>query len=117
MPLEPGQTHSVSLTVTDADTAGAFRSGEVPVLASPRLLALCEQATTELTIGELDPGQTTVGMRVQFDHVAPSAVGRTVTATAELQKIEGRRLTFSVEARDGEQALGCLLYTSDAADD
>lgn len=88
------------MTVTEADTAAALGSGSVDVLGTPRLVALCEHATCRATEGLLARGETTVGMRVQFDHLAPTAVGSTVTAEAVLEKIEGRRLTFTVSASD-----------------
>jgi predicted thioesterase len=88
----------VSLDVRDADTSVALRSGEVPVLGTPRLIAL--EASLEAIAGQVPEGHTTVGMRVQLDHLAPTAVGYTVTAEARLDKIEGRRLTFAVSASD-----------------
>lgn len=88
-------------TVGDADTAIALGSGDVAVLATPRLLAWCEAATVAAVASGLDPGTTTVGMRVQIDHLAPTPVGRVITAAAELEKVEGRRLTFAVTAHDG----------------
>jgi predicted thioesterase len=91
---------SVAIDVEDGDTAVALRSGEVPVLATPRLIALCEEASLRAIAGQVPEGHTTVGMRVQLDHLAPTAVGTRVTAEARLEKIEGRRLTFSVSASD-----------------
>jgi len=88
------------MVVSDADTARAHRSGSVDVLATPRLVALCEEAAMEAIEGELDEGSTSVGMRVQFDHLAPTMVGCPVTAEATLEKIAGRRLTFTVSASD-----------------
>jgi fluoroacetyl-CoA thioesterase len=89
-----------SMVVTDQDTAIAMRSGSVPVLATPRIVALCEQATCAALEGHLADGTTTVGMRVQVDHLQPTLVGGTVEAEAVLEKIEGRRLTFMVSASD-----------------
>jgi fluoroacetyl-CoA thioesterase len=100
MPLQPGLAASVLLDVCDDDTAVALHSGEVPVLATPRLIALCEEASLQAIAGQVPEGHTTVGMRVQLDHLAPTAVGCSVTADARLDKIEGRRLTFSVSASD-----------------
>jgi len=100
VPLQPGLAASIALAVRDADTAQALRSGEVPVLATPRLIALCEEASLAAIDGQVPEGHTTVGMRVQLDHLAPTAVGHTVKAEARLDKIEGRRLTFSVSASD-----------------
>ena len=86
--------------MTDADTAIALRSGDVPVLATPRLIALCEEATVAALAESLPAGCTTVGMRVQLDHLQPTCVGGEVLAEAVLEKIEGRRLTFTVSASD-----------------
>jgi predicted thioesterase len=88
----------LELTVTDADTAEWFRSGNVPVLATPRLIALCEEASCRATDGHLTKAQTSVATRVQFDHLAPVAVGKVILAEATLVKVEGRRLTFTVSA-------------------
>ena len=90
----------MSAEVSEADTAVALGSGAVPVLATPRLIALCEQATCAALEGHLEPGLTSVGWRVQFDHSKPTAVGGKVTVEATLERMEGRRLTFAVSARD-----------------
>ena len=100
VPLQPGLAATVALDVGDDDLAVAFRSGDVAVLATPRLIALCEEATMAAVAGQVPAGHTTVGMRVQLDHLAPTAVGHRVKADARLDKIEGRRLTFSVSASD-----------------
>ena len=100
MPVEPGLTAEVELIVGDADTALAMRSGEVPVLATPRVIALCEQASMAAVEGRLAAGETTVGHAVQLDHVAPTRVGGRVRAEATLQKVAGRRLTFTVTVTD-----------------
>ncbi len=88
------------LTVSDEDTAVALKSGAVPVLGTPRVVALAEEATCAAVRDDLDPEQTTVGMRVQLDHLAPSGVGARVRAEATLERIEGRRLVFTVSVSD-----------------
>lgn len=98
--VRTGLSAVVDLTVTEADTALAMRSGEVPVLATPRILALVEEATLRALDGRLDPGTSTVGMRVQLEHISPTPVGAVVRAEANLEKVEGRRLRFQVSARD-----------------
>ena len=100
MPVEPGLTGEVELTVGEDDTAVALRSGEVPVLATPRLVALVEEASVLAIEGRLADGETTVGHTIQLDHVAPTRVGGRVRAEATLQKIAGRRLTFNVSVSD-----------------
>jgi fluoroacetyl-CoA thioesterase len=98
----PGLTARVELTVTDADTAQALGSGDVPVLGTPRVLALAEAATVVATSRQMPGGVTTVGTRAEVEHRAPTPVGRLVTATATLAKVDGRRLLFEVEIRDGD---------------
>ncbi|CAN5579933.1 hypothetical protein BH20ACT2_BH20ACT2_09470 [soil metagenome] len=100
MPLEPGLCAAIVLDVAEADTAVAMRSGEVPVLATPRVVALCEEASVRALVDRLGPGETSVGMRVQLDHLAPTAVGGAVTAEATLERFEGRRLVFTVSVND-----------------
>jgi predicted thioesterase len=97
-----GASAQLELTVTDADTAQAVGSGDVPVLATPRVLALAEAATVRALARHLATGTTTVGSRVELEHVAPTAVGRTVVAQARLATVDGRRLTFEVGVRDGD---------------
>ncbi len=98
----PGLRGRASHTVTDADTAIALHSGEVPVLGTPRLVALMEEASVAALDGSLGEGETSVGMRVHVDHVAPTAPGVGVTADAVLEGVEGRRLTFGATATVGD---------------
>ena len=100
MPLGPGLHGSAKLIVAADDTALAMRSGDVPVLATPRMIALCEEAAIAAVAEHVPAGQTTVGMRVQVDHLAPTSVGTQVAAEATLEKVEGRRLTFTVTVND-----------------
>jgi fluoroacetyl-CoA thioesterase len=99
---------SAALTVREDDTALALGSGDVPVLATPRVVLLAERATVQATEGHIPGDRTTVGYRVQLDHLAPVPVGDEVLAEAVLESIEGRRLTFrvSVKHRDGLVAAG-----------
>jgi fluoroacetyl-CoA thioesterase len=98
----PGTNARVELTVTDADTAQSLGSGDVPVLGTPRVLALAEAATVAATARQMPGGITTVGTRAEVVHSAPTPVGRTVTALATLAKVDGRKLLFEVVVRDGE---------------
>jgi fluoroacetyl-CoA thioesterase len=100
VPPRLGLTGTVEIDVTDDCTAIALGSGDVPVLATPQVVALAEQAAIRAVDGSLSDGETTVGMRVQIDHLAPTAVGHRVRASAKLKKIEGRRLVFKVAVRD-----------------
>ncbi len=100
MPLSPGLAGTAELKVSDGDTALALRSGDVPVLGTPRVVALAEEATLAALDGALAKGETTVGMRIQLDHLSPCIVGSRVTADATLERVDGRRLVFSVAVKD-----------------
>jgi len=95
-----GLTGEARLVVGAADTARALGSGDVDVLGTPRLVALFEQATCNALSGVLEPGQSTVGMRVQVDHLQPTPIGAQIVVEASLDKIEGRRITFTATASD-----------------
>ncbi|RLP87026.1 MULTISPECIES: thioesterase family protein [unclassified Micromonospora] len=101
----PGLTAQVELTVTDADTAQAVGSGDVPVLGTPRVLALAEAATVAATATTMPSGSTTVGTRVELEHLAPTVVGRTVRAQALLAAVDGRRLSFEVTVTEGDETV------------
>jgi len=98
--LQVGLSAQVELSVTAAMTAASIGSGDVEVLATPHVAALCEQATVEALRRHLAPGQTSVGFRVELTHLVPVRVGRTVLASAALERIEGKRLTFNVNVTD-----------------
>ena len=95
MKLTAGLKGEARLVVGDADTARALGSGAVEVLGTPRLVALLEEATIDAVDRFLDAGSTTVGMRVQVDHLHPTPVGAEVLAEAYLDKIDGRRITVT----------------------
>lgn len=82
------------------DTAIRVGSGDVPVLGTPRLLSFAEGATVKAVQQYLDPGQTSVGTKVELEHLAPSPVGMHVEISAELTEVDGRRLVFSIRAVD-----------------
>jgi predicted thioesterase len=111
MALTPGLEAAFCHTVTEADTAVAVGSGEVPVLATPRVLALAERATVAAVAAALEAGATTVGTRVELDHLAPSPVGAEVTVRAVLARVEGRRLVFAVRLLDGDREMARGLVT------
>lgn len=90
-----GLRASVSAEVTEADTAAALGSGEVPVLGTPRLLALAEAACVAAIAGRLAAGQTTVGTAVWLEHRRPTPVGVSVDVEAELIEVVGRKLRYN----------------------
>ncbi len=102
------ETASVTHIVSEADTAMAFGSGDLPVLGTPVVLAWCEEATCAAL--ELTPDQTSVGTRVDLEHLAASPVGTEVTATATVIHTDGRLVRFQVAALD---AAGTLLASGE----
>ena len=100
VPVKPGLSAEVELLVSDEDTAIAFKSGSVAVLSTPRVIALCEQAAINAVEMELDPDATTVSMKVQLDHLAPTGIGNKVCAEATVEKVSGRRIIFTVSVND-----------------
>src|SRR5574344_1584547 len=100
--MEIGLTHTSKMTVTDDVTAIKIGSGDMPVLATPAMMALMENAAM-LAVKEMIPeGRTTVGGHIESSHLKPTPVGSEVEATATLEKIDGRKLFFKVEAREGD---------------
>jgi len=86
--------------VLEVDTAVAVGSGSVAVLATPRLLGWCEAVTLAALEPALRPGWTSVGVRVELDHLAPSAVGARVTVEAVVTAADDRRVEFDLTATD-----------------
>ena len=109
--IETGLRGVAKLMVSASDTAKALGSGTVDVLGSPRLIALCEEACQNAMTDHLEPGTTTVGMRVQFDHLHPTPVGAEVFAEAVLKKVDGRRLRFEVSATDAGGLVAAGKFT------
>jgi fluoroacetyl-CoA thioesterase len=99
MAVAPGLRSFVGITVADTDTATAMGSGDVPVLGTPRLLALAEAATVAAIRPRLKPGQTSVGTSAVMEHKRPSPIGAEVVVEAELTEVDDRRLVFSFRAR------------------
>ena len=96
--VTPGISAVREFTVTEDDTATALGSGDVPVLATPRLVAWLEAATVACLDDVLDDDATSVGTRVEVDHVVASPVGAHVTAAVSVVEVEGRRVVLEVAA-------------------
>jgi fluoroacetyl-CoA thioesterase len=111
MHVEVGVRATVTAIVTERDTAIALGSGDVAVLGTPRVVALCEEACVAALVGHLAPGQTSVGVKVQLDHLQPTAVGGAVSAEAVLERSEGRRLMFHVKVDDHRGMIATGLVT------
>lgn len=104
--LQPGLKGDANAAVTDQNTAVAYGSGGVRVFATPAMIGLMEKAALSSVDPLLEEGQTTVGMKVNVEHLAATPIGMTVIARSELLEVEGRKLTFKVEAHDGVDLVG-----------
>ena len=104
--IAPGLVGEASLIVEETHTAKHLGSGGVEVLATPVMIALMEDAARSSVDSELDQGQLSVGVNLNVSHLAATPVGMRVTARSELLAVEGRRLTFKVEAYDEREKIG-----------
>ncbi|NOX22024.1 MAG: thioesterase [Actinobacteria bacterium] len=91
-----GAWAEVTTTVSETDTAIHFGSGDVAVLATPRVVALVEEAACNAIRTSMEEGRTTVGTRIELDHLLPSPVGSQVIARAEVVSVDGHWIEFAV---------------------
>ena len=104
--LQEGLTHTSQLTVSEAVTAIEMGSGDLPVLATPAMMALMENAAMLAVAPHLPEGSTTVGGHISASHIKPTPIGETVTATATVTKVDGKKIEFEVKAQWGDILLG-----------
>jgi fluoroacetyl-CoA thioesterase len=104
--LLPGLSAELEHVVTEADIASRWGSGLVPVFSTPALVGLMESAAVRALEGQLQPGQTSVGARIDVRHLAATPVGMKVRAKAELTAMDGRKLTFKIQAWDEVELIG-----------
>ena len=100
MEITPGLVGEIEIVVEPRDTADAMGNAGVHVLATPRLVALCEDAAITAVRACLHPGAGTVGTRIDVRHLAATPVGMRVRARAVVREVEGRRLLYDIEAHD-----------------
>ncbi|MCI8300981.1 MAG: thioesterase family protein [Lachnospiraceae bacterium] len=108
--LEAGIKGLEEMTVTPDDTAQVYKSGTLQVLATPRLAALMEETAWKSVAQALEPGKGTVGTRLELDHLAPTPVGMKVQCESVLEKAEGRKLVFSITAKDEKGEIGTAKH-------
>ncbi|MBQ6079616.1 MAG: thioesterase family protein [Muribaculaceae bacterium] len=104
--ITTGLRHTSRLLVTEGDTAIARGSGNLPVLATPAMMALMENAAMLAVANYLPEGCTTVGGQICATHLKPTPVGETVTATATVTRVDGKKIEFRVEAYCYDTLLG-----------
>lgn len=100
--LKPGLSHTSFLDVTADKLALSLGSGDLPVLATPAMMALMENAAMKAVAAHLPEGSTTVGSEISSTHLRPTVLGGKVSATALLVAVDGRRLDFAVQAQDAD---------------
>ena len=104
--MKIGTTHTSTLVVEERHLACNVGSGDLRVLATPMMMALMENAAMLCVADGLEEGCTTVGGHIASSHIKPTGIGHTVTATATLTAVEGRKLTFNVTAADEDGTIG-----------
>ena len=100
------KTHTSTIVVEEKHLACTVGSGDLPVLATPMMVALMENAAMLCVQDELEDGESTVGSHISVSHVKPTPLGKSVSATATLLSREGRKLTFHVVAYDEQSLIG-----------
>ena len=101
-----GTKHEVKITVTKDVTAASMHSGSLEVFSTPYMIALMEQAASELCNKFVPEGISTVGTALNIQHLAATAVGVEVRAVATLLDFDGRKASFEVEAYDNAGLIG-----------
>lgn len=104
--LETGLSHTSRMKVDETVTARALRSGDMDVAGTPAMIALMENAAMLAVAPALPEDYTTVGGHIESSHLRPTHLGGEIEATAVLTKIEGKKLYFDVEAREGNTVVG-----------
>jgi predicted thioesterase len=104
--IAPGLQGTVELVVGEEHTAPSIGSGKVRVLATPVMINLIEAAALKAIEHLLQPGYQSLGIHLDVHHVAATPVGMRARAIAEVMKVDGRRVTFKVEARDEKDLIG-----------
>lgn len=104
--METGKKYESLLTVEERHLACNVGSGDLPVLATPIMLALMENAAMMCVADEVGEGSTTVGGHISSSHLRPTGLGREIKAQAELIQVNGRKLTFKVQAFDENGLIG-----------
>jgi predicted thioesterase len=104
--LEAGKTFVIEKEVTGLDTAKVFGSGELEVFATPKMIALMEEASYKCVADGLDAGCSTVGTYLDVKHLAATPVGMKVKVESTLDAVDGRKLVFIVKAYDESGLIG-----------
>jgi fluoroacetyl-CoA thioesterase len=104
--IEPGLQGHCQRVVTEELTLAHINPEWPAVFSTPAMIGMMEFASSRAVQAVLPPGSMTVGVRIEVDHIKAAPAGVTVIAVSKLVEIDGRRLTFEVEARSGSDVLG-----------
>lgn len=103
--LTINQKQSFDVVISEQHSAITVGSGDLPVLGTPAMIALMEQASVRLVAPHLEEGTSTVGIHLSVEHLKATPMGAKITVSAELTAIEGRKLTFALHAEDEKGAV------------
>ena len=109
--MEVGLKYESTVVVSPSNTAVTLGSGDMDVFATPAMVALMENAAMLAVAAHLPEGSATVGTQMNTSHIKASPLGATITASAELTEVEGRKLTFAVKAWDEKGTIGEGIHT------
>lgn len=104
--LKPGTVGTAEWTVLPSMTADNCGSGLLPVFSTPMLVALMEAAACDAMLSALQAGETSVGVRIDVEHLAASPIGVSVRAEAKVTSADGRRISFEINAFEGDKLIG-----------
>ncbi len=110
MSLDKGLSFTQEITVEENNTAIAHGSGKLPVFATPAMVAFMENTAVKCIENDLDKGLDTVGIQINTKHIKATKVGKKVTCTAKLTEVDGKKLTFEIEAADEDGPIGSSLH-------
>lgn len=109
--IELGDTAAITFTTDKGTTAIALGSGDLPVLGTPKVVALIEEAAVAAIAGRVGNTDTTVGSRIEIAHLAPTAIGDTVVTTATVVGVNGRRVNFEAAVTEGDTVVARGVHT------
>ena len=109
--MEAGKSYTVKIKVEEKDTAMVVGSGTLAVLATPKMIALMEEAAYKCVAEDIEPGTSSVGTLMNVKHLSATPVGMEVSATATVTEVDGRRIAFKVEAYDEAGLIGEGVHT------
>jgi fluoroacetyl-CoA thioesterase len=105
-PFHPGMTHELQVKTKPEDSAQKFYPHLPDVFATPFLVGLMERVSAELINMHLKPGEQSVGIGMDLKHMAATPLGMEIRVKTEVTAVEGRKLTFRLEAHDEVEKIG-----------